>query len=521
MNEKYFRQFDEDTVLPFTLTDPDGIDFNESVTFAAGDVLIMRDEGVESQTSLGAGTPDLSTLITDEGTGYSIALDKADVAFKRIKIYFKDQTVPKVWLDDDLTVETTNNVAAQHPNINAPSGGGGVESFLASGETIIGSTGVAGSFTDTQNSGISILKLTRVASTLDYELLFNMTTDHNGISITMRMGLASGGQRKIDVDLFNYNTIGFDNVLTLNNNGGAIEEFTIAGKSDDFVDGNGDVRLRFVDNSLNDGDFINIDFVVTKTNSSTGTIPTPEEIAEATADKLAQEHGPASWEGPFIFNAQIESVTNQKTFVLETALGSDLSDGAAIVVIRDIDDLSVRSLHVIESYTDSTKTLVVRTNATFTVVNDDLVSLQESSISKKETRDAMALATAETPEVDSIDDKLDALGADLTIADNDGNKLVIAKAIKEFDATVIGLAGTSLLSEVLTNVQSSNLIQVNSLSTADGVTFNKIFQLMAAMLNGRFKTDTPIAGQTTYFERDDVTPLAIVSTDALERIRVL
>jgi len=97
----------------FTLFETDGVNFKEDATFSAGDVLVMIDEAAESQASTHSGTPDFSTLVTDEGTGYSVTYYAEDATGARIVWYFKDQGT-KTWLDTCVECLTYGNASAQY-----------------------------------------------------------------------------------------------------------------------------------------------------------------------------------------------------------------------------------------------------------------------------------------------------------------------------------------------------------------------------------------------------------------------
>ncbi len=99
------RKYGAAATINFTLVKPDGVDFEPAATFAAGDLKIMKDEGVEANTT---------NLPGDEGQGYSLVLTAAEMQAARIVIYLVDQTAGKVWLDAALVVETYGNASAQH-----------------------------------------------------------------------------------------------------------------------------------------------------------------------------------------------------------------------------------------------------------------------------------------------------------------------------------------------------------------------------------------------------------------------
>jgi len=55
--------------------------------------------------------------------------------------------------------------------------------------------------------------------------------------------------------------------------------------------------------------------------------------------------------------------------------------------------------------------------------------------------------------------------------------------------------------------------------TVDGVPYDSIFQLMAAMADGRFRIDYPTTGDITFYKRDNTTVLTTVHVTDTERTR--
>ncbi|MDZ4278980.1 MAG: hypothetical protein U1B78_07560 [Dehalococcoidia bacterium] len=93
------------TVL-FPLIDRDAVDFETGATFAAGDVKIIKDEGAAANTT---------NLPVHEGNGiYSLALTATELTAARVVVTVIDQTVPKVWEDQAVLVDTYGNASAEH-----------------------------------------------------------------------------------------------------------------------------------------------------------------------------------------------------------------------------------------------------------------------------------------------------------------------------------------------------------------------------------------------------------------------
>jgi len=105
METRSAQKYNQAYTLNFNLYQIDGIDMEPAATFAAGDIVIMKDEGAEANTT---------NLPTDEGTGYSLVLTAAEMSAARIVLYIIDQTGTKVWLDIAIDIETYGNASAQH-----------------------------------------------------------------------------------------------------------------------------------------------------------------------------------------------------------------------------------------------------------------------------------------------------------------------------------------------------------------------------------------------------------------------
>ena len=106
MADGFEREYGVAATINFELAlDATPEDLQVAATFAAGDVVIMKDEGIEANTT---------NLPTDEGTGYSLVLTATEMQAARIMIYLIDQTATKIWMDKAIRIETYGNASAQH-----------------------------------------------------------------------------------------------------------------------------------------------------------------------------------------------------------------------------------------------------------------------------------------------------------------------------------------------------------------------------------------------------------------------
>jgi len=104
MQGPYLRKYGVETKFNFTLFGITGVDFKSDAAHAAGDTVIMKDEGAEASTT---------NAFVDEGIGYSITLTATEMTAARIVVYIVDQGT-KVWLDTSFIVETYGHASAQH-----------------------------------------------------------------------------------------------------------------------------------------------------------------------------------------------------------------------------------------------------------------------------------------------------------------------------------------------------------------------------------------------------------------------
>lgn len=108
MSKVHLRKYGEAATFNFDLFEIDGVDFKIDAVHASGDTKIMKDEGVEANTTNG---------FTDEGQGYSIIITATEMEHARGRVYIVDQST-KAWLDTGIIIETYGHASAQHPYMN-------------------------------------------------------------------------------------------------------------------------------------------------------------------------------------------------------------------------------------------------------------------------------------------------------------------------------------------------------------------------------------------------------------------
>lgn len=107
----------------------------------------------------------------------------------------------------------------------------------------------------------------------------------------------------------------------------------------------------------------------------------------------------------------------------------------------------------------------------------------------------------------------------VTLGDTDSNKLVIAKAFKDQDVSGTSAVSGSNMLTLISSLESSIPTALLS-KVIDGMTLQHIFELVAAMVDGRILKDSPETGDLTFFKRDNTTILTIARTTASERTRL-
>lgn len=171
MQGVHLRKYGVAAKIDFVLYEVDGVDFRTDWTPAAGDVFMMRDEAAEEQVTNAAGNADLSTLVTDEGRGYSITLALEDMQAARIAIYLVDQAT-KAFLDWPIIIETYGNTSAQH-------------AFdLDTAQQSINVTQIDGNATNGNNATLNLKQLNIVNSAGSALIASSTGSSGNGLQVT-------------------------------------------------------------------------------------------------------------------------------------------------------------------------------------------------------------------------------------------------------------------------------------------------------------------------------------------------
>jgi len=99
----------------------------------------------------------------------------------------------------------------------------------------------------------------------------------------------------------------------------------------------------------------------------------------------------------------------------------------------------------------------------------------------------------------------------------DGGKDIDASEINDL-LTNLGIVD-SLVDSIVAKLPDGIISDMSWADTIDGVSFSTITELVMSMVNGRFKTNTPVAGKITFYKRDNITPLFTCTITDTERTR--
>lgn len=278
---------------------------------------------------------------------------------------------------------------------------------------------------------------------------------------------------------------------------------------------------------------------------------------------LIETYGNASAMHPNIGLAYSTPLTAQQTrnaMALASTAGAPASDS----IDDKLDDLKTQitpigtDIDTIDARTDSINTTVTNTNI--------VVTNMSSTVSNIDTNVAVINTNVNTLGVDVgiVDDKVDVIDVEVgvingkvdsiqtdtnsieskvdiidTVADSikvDTTQILVDIAALDFSAlqtAIDDLAAIAALEatsqSILTGVSaivarlplSGRISNFNPITeTIDGIAYSYIFELVAALVNGRYALDTPSPCNITFYKRDNVTPLTVVTVAETGRTRI-
>lgn len=91
--------------------------------------------------------------------------------------------------------------------------------------------------------------------------------------------------------------------------------------------------------------------------------------------------------------------------------------------------------------------------------------------------------------------------------------------VDDFKADVSALALEASVQQIVSKLPAGTISDLALTDQVDGVTLFNIYELVMAMVNGRYEIDNPSAGKITFFKRDNTTILTTVNVTAVNRTR--
>jgi hypothetical protein len=118
-------------------------------------------------------------------------------------------------------------------------------------------------------------------------------------------------------------------------------------------------------------------------------------------------------------------------------------------------------------------------------------------------------------------------GTLITLDDSNANKDIIAKSLKERDVSGTTAVSGSIykglkddLDAIVAKLPTGTISNLALTTVIDGQPLSYIFELIMALVNGRYLKDSPVAGQLTIFKRDNASVLTIIQITQTEATRV-
>jgi|TARA_Y100000310_G_scaffold127848_3_gene126990 hypothetical protein len=279
---------------------------------------------------------------------------------------------------------------------------------------------------------------TGILSELQYNINGGVGNPMKNLEFFMRY--QSGGNRQMNILLYNYNTAGFVIVRTITSTGTNYDPFIFTSLDADYTDSNGDVRVQFQTTTNQNNDLFSIDLGQAIYEADTGSVPSAQEIAVETEAYLAALHGRDIWNGLDLQHGDIVSVTNQTTFILDDGPNQDDVFVGGFLVARSATFPSNSSGTYITDWDQGTRQITIAEPLGFTVqandgyrvvanppVNLDAIRgslITESSQGRVAGNVSQFFDNADSATAKTVDD----VG---TLANTTANKTVIQEAMNE------------------------------------------------------------------------------------------
>jgi hypothetical protein len=301
----------------------------------------------------------------------------------------------------------------------------------------------------------------------------------------------AGGNRQMNIQLYNYNTAGFDTIQTITTTGVNYNPFIYTNLNADYTDSNGDVRVQFQTTTNQNGDFFSINLGQAIYEADTGSVPSAQEIAVETEAYLAALHGRDIWNGLDVQQGDIVSVTNQTTFVLDDGPNQDDVFVGGFLIVRSSTFPANSSGTYITDWDQLTKTITIAEALPFIVqANDEYRVVGNPPVNLDAIRGSLITETTKgnvASNVSTFFDNADVLTTKTvdevgTIAATTANKTVIQDAMNELPV--------------------------------DTLTFEDFLNIGLSVFAGKFVANTT-TGDTTFNRQDGTTPTIVINTVAV------
>ena len=124
-----------------------------------------------------------------------------------------------------------------------------------------------------------------------------------------------------------------------------------------------------------------------------------------------------------------------------------------------------------------------------------------------------------TADLSTITASLATITANIGTPADLGSGADLANNLFDIDALNDSIIDGSALSIVTITNDVASLV-AGTAPASDGITQAMLIEIASAMVNGKYALNTPGAGDITFYERDNVTPLTVVNVTASGRTRV-
>lgn len=376
MPNALLRKYGVESTINFELFEVDGIDFRIDAVHAAGDSVIMKDEGAEASTTNG---------FTDEGKGYSLTLTVTEMQAARIVIYLADLTATKVWLDRSIVIETYGHASAMHAMDFDDTVRGGLTSLPNAAADAAGGLPISdagGLDLDTKLANTNEITAVRMATLTDWINGGRLDLLLDAIPTTAMRGTDSAAtETKQDIidtvvdairavtdllpDAGALTAIGTDTARLTAVRAAVLTDWINGGRLDLLLDAIPITAMRGTDGAN------------TVVPDAAGVVPTAAEIDT----ELQGTHGVGAWttgaggsDRLLMIDTTIATLASQTSFTLTAGSTDNDAYNNCTIVIEDASTSTQKAVGIVSAYVGATKTITLKYDPTiFTMAATDKV----------------------------------------------------------------------------------------------------------------------------------------------------